>query len=192
MTRALYLIGAPGTGKTTLLAAWTARYKPGPAQRLHRLLWAEPLTLAGQPLGYRLGQTRHPFGGTDTLGMAVNPDAVEWAAFHPLPPLVCGEGARLANTAFLVALAARTRLLVVHLTADTAHDRQTERAQRHGLTPQSEAWTKGATTRATNLAHRLPDLGVDVAHLDTTHLTPAEASTALTALAQAAHSQAIA
>lgn len=179
MTRALYVIGAPGTGKTTLVAEWTRRYRPLPATRLHKQLWAEPLTLAGRLIGYRLGKTRGTFSGTDALGMAVNPDATEWALTADLPLIIVGEGQRLANLKFLTALHSRTDLTVAYLTCSVADQRRAQRAQQTGVL-QDDTWVTAATTRARNLAANLLGQGITVTTIDTTHTNPTDAARLLT------------
>lgn len=177
MTRATYLIGPPGVGKTTLARALMARYKVEKPHRVHGQLWGERLLIGTSPIGLHLGKTRTTFGGTDALGMAVNTDACTWANTATLPPLIIGEGQRLANLKFLTALHNRTNLTLIYLTATNTHDRRAERAARTG-TPQDPTWVQAAETRARNLAAAALSAGIHVRTIDTTHLTPQQVAQA--------------
>jgi len=152
---ALYIIGEPGVGKTTLMNGLLTNYRRGDARRLGGLLWGEPLHLSGQPLGVVLGRARGAFSGTDALGMAVQRDAVRWAR-HEAEGEVYGEGQRLANVAFLTALAERGRVLVLHLWGPAVAERQ----RRARGSQQAPSWLLGSRTRAVNLAAALRSEGI--------------------------------
>lgn len=173
MTRAVYLVGPPGVGKTTLMRELKAPYLEGPAERAwdRSLLWLTPLYAADRMAGVELGRTRDAFGGTDALGMAVMPQAKAWMEAAPLPGLVLGEGARLGTVPFLDLLASRADLTVVHLTAKPAAltARRLARGSR-----QDPTWMRGAESRARNTADQLRAGGVRVRTLDATDATPAE------------------
>jgi hypothetical protein len=156
VTRSIYLLGAPGVGKSTTLTAVLDHlgYARGDAERLHGLLWGQPLVLGSDQVGVELGRQRDAFSGTDALGMAVAPDALAWVEMmrkvggHTAGiELVVAEGARLGIVKFLVALAAASDLTLVHLHADddTLDARCTQRGSN-----QSPAWRRGAATRAEN------------------------------------------
>ncbi len=158
MTDSLYLLGAPGVGKSTVLAALMdrigVRTRPDSEQMWGRLRGHGLYSVAtGEERGWYLGKMRDQFPGTDGLSMAVAPDARAWAAdlgiVHPdiAPMYVFGEGARLGNVGFLDALGASTRLHVVHLTA--SEERLTERREERGST-QTPSWMRGAATGARN------------------------------------------
>lgn len=172
--RSVYLVGAPGVGKSTLMTRLLAAWFVLPDEPLNGLLRGHPLVSRsdGETPGVYLGRQRRSYPGTDALSMGVSPDAVTWAAFHPLPAVVLGEGARLGTGKFLGTLAARTDLLLVHLRADP----EALAARRAGRgSDQNEAWTRGVRTaarRAADQAAAWP--GVRVLDLDTTSLTPGE------------------
>ena len=152
--RAVYVVGAPGVGKST---AVDLAFPPlGEPERVGSLLWVERIER-----GLRLGRTRSEFGGTDALGMAVNPEAVVWAESAVLPALVVGEGARLATSTFLGALAERGDLRVVHLVADPRR-----LAERRADRTQDVAWQRGATTRADRIAAAFGATTLDTTDLD--------------------------
>lgn len=163
---AVYLVGEPGVGKTTVMNELSSHYDVGPAVRLRGQLWGEPLT-GGGASGVRLGRTRGTFSGTDALGMSVNPDAVAWAAEDTLPAIVFGEGARLANEKFLFTLAMRAKTLVVLLTAANAAERRRERGS-----DQNPTWIKGRATASYRIFEKCLNSGIPALPIDTTNMEP--------------------
>lgn len=190
---ALYLIGPPGSGKSTVMTQVQAQLdlETGPWRRLRPDLKgefrAEPLLdMFGREVGLSLGITRPEFSGTDALSMSTHPEACTWAEELPeegRPPLVLGEGARLSTKRFLTALDAVSDLTVGYLyaPADVLDARcaaretgATFKARRAGARSQSGTFRRGAATRAVNLRDALRDeLGVRVLSLDTTKSSPA-------------------
>ena len=171
MTRAIYIVGEPGAGKTTTVQTYLQQYDKQPAIRLHRQLWAEPLIHDDKLTGFHLGKTKDTFSGTDALGMAVNPDAITWLQTAHLPPFIIGEGQRLANQHFITQLNQRTQLTLIHLTANNAAQRRQTRG-----TNQNPTWIKAAISRATNITNLATQQGRHVTELNTQHLTPQQAA----------------
>ena len=164
---AVYLVGAPGVGKTTVMDVLLGGADRGAPERVgDGVLRVEPLRRAGDLVGVHLGVTRPEFGGTDGLGMAVAPDAVRWLDDPDAPyarERVWGEGARLGIPAFLRALSARGPTTVVLLTLDA--EALAERlAGRNG--DQDPTWRKGAATRAENAAIAAAAAGAEVWRVD--------------------------
>lgn len=164
--RILYLIGGPGTGKSTLMQTLTAGAVRAPQTR--SALPHELLRFPGHdaPTGAELGIRRPDFPGTDTLSMSINPTAVSsltdgtWNGLHTL----YGEGDRLANTAFLSAAHKHHQLHVVYLRTDPRT--VLERCASRGST-QDVSWLRGRITKAERLAGRLDSAGIRVQELDT-------------------------
>lgn len=153
MSGMLYVIGQPGAGKTTAVKAMWQR-SPGRVVREGQMGWTDrtdPEAADGLPeYAVELGWQRDTFGGTDALGMGVQPHAVAWATACTAD-LIVGEGDRLANQGFLTAVAGTGRKVLVVF---VAVDDQTAAARRAARgTSQAPTWVKGRQTKARNLAH---------------------------------------
>lgn len=184
MSRALYLVGAPATGKSTTLLAVVDRL--GGELATERTLWpghngvfkGMPIhsIVDGEELGVYLGnlgtKKRVGFPGTDGLSMAAPPVAVEWAWRCPeLPELILGEGARLSTDAFMQALALNTELVVGHLLAP--QEVLDARCEQRGSN-QAATFRRAAATRAGRAAEAAEAAGARVIRVDTTVTGPQE------------------
>ena len=162
MTRAAYILGGAGAGKSTFTAQLLDGLLRGEDMGELEDLWAKRnakalVTLRGHRLfapdgsapGLYLGCWRESFPGTDGLDRASSATGVDWLfnSEVELPDYIVAEGATLATRPFLGALAARTELLVVHLHApdDVKRERFAERGSN-----QAESFWKGTATRAAN------------------------------------------
>lgn len=182
MTTAIYLVGATGSGKSTVMRAlldqlglatgdWFKIW-PSPSRAEFR---GEPLEdiVTGEARGLSLGVTRGEFSGTDAIGLASHGEAMNWLNEAPeLPSLILGEGARLGTPLFLTKLSLRTDLTVGHLTVPERV--QEERLQRRWAAQEapsgrSEAFRKGTRTRAINAT---AGVAFRVVELDTSELDP--------------------
>jgi ribose 1,5-bisphosphokinase PhnN len=172
--RLIYVVGPPGSGKSTLMAGLTAGLirVPTTDARLPR----DELYSNGLRVGVELGRQRGDFSGTDALAMNIHPLACAWVAATTVP-LIFGEGQRLGTRGFLSAAAGAGRLVdLIHLDppAEVCAARRAARGSR-----QQETWVRGATTRATRLASEAPSVpGVRVIRV-TDHGSAADTSTRL-------------
>jgi hypothetical protein len=152
-----YLIGSPGAGKSTLMAALTdgLEFTPGKVGLVAFKHYRDP---DGRTVAAELGAAHDLFPGTDRLSMAVQPDAVAWVQAAPAP-FVFGEGDRLATIGFLEAFAQACDQGLTVLWLDTPDD--VARGRSAGRSSQNEGWQKGRRSKVRRLAAVLP-----VARLD--------------------------
>tara|TARA_R110000744_G_scaffold42497_2_gene95913 strand:+ start:217 stop:738 length:522 start_codon:yes stop_codon:yes gene_type:complete len=139
--KSAYVIGAPGTGKSTMMRSWLGEGLPivglGFACTQHH----------GGVL--QLGASHPTFPGTDRLSMGVMPKALDLVASSPAP-FVIGEGDRLASLKFLQALSDASSsftLIYAQCPPDVAEERREARGGR-----QSKSWIKGRDTKSRRLA----------------------------------------
>lgn len=141
MRHLLYIIGVPGAGKSTLMAALVR----GKRRRVLR----EPVLHTRYEDGLvQLGRERAESSGTDALAMNASP-FVRAALEAGVWGRVVGEGDRLAHPGFFhAAEAAGYKLEVVHLRVPdgVADDRRAERGS-----TQNETWLQGRRTKVANL-----------------------------------------
>jgi ribose 1,5-bisphosphokinase PhnN len=165
--RLRYLVGVPGAGKSTLMAALTADMPAAEEQYGHGL-WLR--WLGAPPRAVELGRRRERFSGTDALGMAVMPVACAWIADATVP-LVLAEGDRLASMKFLSAAAAAGRAVeLVWLDVPP----ECARARRHARgSAQDATWLAGRETKVRNLVRLARAAGMTVTGLDATASTDA-------------------
>lgn len=150
--RLCYLIGVPGAGKSTAMAAvlepWTAPGVVGAEE--HRLPFAH--RVLPHPLMFtvvELGRQREGgFPGTDSLSMAVQPRVVKWLAECQYE-VVVGEGDRLGNIGFLDTahrLGWEVRLAVLACLPEVAAERRRLRGS-----DQSVPWLLSRQTKVFNV-----------------------------------------
>lgn len=153
MTTLAYLLGPPGSGKTTVTrelarrAGWVTQPVAG------RFPYQMHTDRDGNPQAVTLGKDSPPFGGTDTLSWTVADTLGLWLTGAPAP-LVIGEGDRLATPRFLdqAALLVNVRLFYLNTPPEVCAARRALRAERHGLRLQNPEWVKGRATKHARLA----------------------------------------
>lgn len=150
-----YVIGEPGVGKTTLLAAATEglEWYVGTKPFVH-VVYDKPNVAE---LGPRKG---NGFSGTDGLSMSASPKVVGWLTMAPFPNIL-GEGDRLSSGKFFTSVVEQGyHLTVVHLTAPPGilDERRRVRAEMLHTPMQNETWLKGRQTKVANLAEQWADV----------------------------------
>jgi hypothetical protein len=148
--KVLYVIGLPGSGKTSMVEAALEMTcmppkpmleEPVPHTRYDDWLW-------------HIGKPRDAFGGTDTLSMGIQPTAIRWVGdIDGECDVLLGEGDRLANDGFF---AACPNLTIIYLDTPLwlARQRGADRAESLGRKPQDASWWKGRVTKVDNLIAR--------------------------------------
>lgn len=156
----IYLIGPPGSGKSTLMKELTSRWSRTPAETgLTRDLLLSRQTCSLEAV--ELGRRRPHFAGTDALGQSVIAEAIQWMIGQSETDLVFAEGARLGNRRFLAtSAAAGYAVLLGFLDHANTPDWRAARERRLGRA-QNPSWVAGRGTAARNLAGDPPD-GVTV------------------------------
>ena len=150
----IYLVGQPGSGKSTLMVKLTAqfdRHSIAPAE--HYPVAHDVLTdkKTGAVVAAEIGKQRELFSGTDALASSVIDKAAPWVASQPYP-LVLAEGARLANKRFLeAAMAGGYHVTLVLLDHPDAEKWRAKRSKEIGKV-QNEGWVKGRLSASRNLA----------------------------------------
>jgi chloramphenicol 3-O-phosphotransferase len=140
--RVVYLIGEPGSGKTTLMRELMAPYEPTlHAKPFMHISYEHPTERVVQ-----IGRDRGTFSGTDALSMGVQPLALAWLPWCDYDTILA-EGDRLANDAFFKASEAAGGLILVHIDtpAVVCAARRAERGN------QNESWVQGRITKTQKL-----------------------------------------
>ena len=175
MSQSVYIVGAPGTGKSTLMDLLVSGLglEWGPPEKMRREVFVHTLLAEGEVRGVYLGVHRPEFPGTDALSASVHPQAVTWLQTAELPPLVLAEGVKLSSPKFLVHLDRVSPLLLVHLTSDPDTTAARVEGREHQL---SKQYCAAGRTRAANVAETMSALGVPVLTIDTGETSPGEAA----------------
>lgn len=143
LPKLVYLIGAPGTGKTEVIRQ-LMKGKPWKKKRATELLDSH---ISGDMRVLGLYSEKEVFAGTDKLSMAVSPKAVDWIKSQPTE-FIIGEGDRLNNREFFEAAETFGELEIIELTVS-----EKERARRYKArgSNQSEEFIQRVLTKCENI-----------------------------------------
>jgi len=142
----VYLIGEPGSGKTTLVQELFKGYEHNAVDVIcphiiHTSTEQRPAVIV------ELGKSRDEFGGTDALAMNIQPKALEFLRVCP-HNLVIAEGDRLGNQKFFDAVTEMGWTLeTVYLKPPKDISARRENRGSH----YSLSWLKGRQTKIGNL-----------------------------------------
>ena len=146
----IYLIGMPGTGKSTVMkklltsiGGWS-RDKPIDLLDTH---------VSGNLRVLGKYEESEVFSGTDRLSMAVAPKAIEWLSTNPDETII-GEGDRLNNKAFFEKAKELGELHIIHLTVS---DDERERRYKERGSEQSDKFIQTVSTKCKNIAEHFGD-----------------------------------
>ena len=144
MNRLLGIIGAPGTGKTTLVREWM-KSREWSTDRPVDLLDTH---VSGDIRLLGKYQNDDVFGGTDKLSMAVQPKAVEYLD-NPSRVTVF-EGDRLTSIKFFEAAKSKgfdIKIIQLTVPSSVREERYKERGSE-----QNETWLNGRLTKVKNVS----------------------------------------
>lgn len=144
----IYIVGIPGTGKSTIVKQFMANFENWTHDRPIDLLDTH---LSGNVRVLGKYVPEKTFSGTDLLSMAVAPKAVEWISTKP-DEFIIGEGDRLNNAGFFTA--AGDDLTIIHLTVS---DAERERRYRQRGSDQSEKFIQTTRTKCKNILEKFGD-----------------------------------
>lgn len=141
----IYIIGYPGSGKSTLVKELLQGI-PILGQV------TKPFAMVHYRCGVQLGSNRKRFPGTDALAMNVQPKVLKWLGEdYPWCSVVLGEGDRLANASFFEGVkAAGWELTIAHL-AVSKQLAQERCAARQST--QKQSWWEGRVAKVDNLVN---------------------------------------
>jgi len=144
MNKLLGIIGAPGTGKTTLVREWM-KSRQWSTDRPIDLLDSH---VSGDVRLLGKYQNDDVFGGTDKLSMAVQPKAVEYLD-NPSRVTVF-EGDRLTSIKFFES--AKSKGFDIKIIQLTVPDSVREERYKERGSEQNETWLNGRLTKVKNVA----------------------------------------
>lgn len=147
----LYLIGSPGSGKSTLFAELLKGLECRIGLRSSDNPVPPHVVYPGHAV--QLGAVRESFSGTDAMAMNVQPSVLKWLMpmnyfYSGLP--VIAEGDRLANAAFFNQVVANGVNLSV-LLMDCPEEEAVRRRAARGSN-QNPSWLKGRVTKVQRLS----------------------------------------
>lgn len=160
MRRCIWIVGAPGSGKTTVVRGLLGPFSEWQHNPIPKWTFAGNVCAAGHYFG-------NPFDGADTIPLNGWRPAMEfWAEHLRLRyDVTLLDGDRLSHQAcldFVKANAVAAHAIVLRLPMDLAGERSAAHARQYGLPPQTEKWAKGRRTKAARFAELLPSTIIDV------------------------------
>jgi GTPase SAR1 family protein len=162
---AIYIVGSPGVGKSTLMKSLIAN-----------LTFSEKVSLEGTFYGHEfdngvyLGLFRDEYPGTDGLVLTCAPDAEKYVSSTEAPILI-GEGSKFTYARFFQSMTVNRTLIIIKLIA-SRQELEARRKQRNSN--QNPSWLKATDTRIFKALNNVNN--VQVLTLDTNKLSPAMVS----------------
>ena len=139
----IYLIGEPGSGKSTLIREFTKDWEAQPFKTpIPHIVYS----FNGEVMAVQLGADHPTFPGTDRLSYSVHAKATAFVSDSPFATII-GEGDRLTTTGFITGVTGRNIVLVL---LDAERATLAERRNTRG-TEQNETWLRSRRTKVNNL-----------------------------------------
>lgn len=183
MSRSLYLVGAPGSGKSVVMREVVdlLGLEVGPIESI----WPHVAVTRLGDNAWQWGMVRDEFPGTDALSTRAPSCAREYLEQDGrLPELTLGEGAKLSSLRFILTLDYLSPVTMIYLTAepDDLAQRLASRdagevgkyPKRRGRAAPTLSYRQGAATRAANRFAEATALGLPTLQIDTSGRTPRE------------------
>jgi hypothetical protein len=164
--KTIYIIGAPGSGKTSLATSFKLTW--GRSTEIAKP-FAHEMFYFGARFNVSLGKNNPPFSGTDTLSNTVINLVTKvypsWKAMGQVETIL-GEGDRLATDSMMNLAKEHSDLFLFYLDTpeELANERRTKRAEAHKLKLQNPSWVKGRKTKHERLAERFGAFQLDGTH----------------------------
>lgn len=155
--RMIYLVGQPGSGKSTLMAALTKGLVRSPMDDPGTLVPHDVLVdrVTSSVVGAEIGKQRGAFSGTDALASSIINKAVPWVQTQPYD-LLLAEGARLANKRFIDAATDAGYAVMLGLLDHDAQETWRKRRSKALGREQNLSWVQGRLTASRRLAAAYP------------------------------------
>lgn len=162
--RTVYVIGYPGSGKSTAVAGVLDVLGAGVGLAVEKPVPHLRYKADGRSV-WEMGRRREAFSGTDALAMSIQPVAVRWvqALVDPgasAPDVLIGEGDRLATRGFLDACPGLT-LVRLSVPLEVVTERATARALMLGRSAQDPSWFRGRVTKVDRVAAHYDSIEID-------------------------------
>ena len=146
----VYLIGYPGSGKTTLVSSYLNQFKLVEQNKtpIKHEFYVNEQGLRVLHLGWR----SEVFGGTDMMPNSAISVAVPWLTGEDAPQydVLIGEGDRLASKVFFDTV--KPIIVFLNTPPEVCEANRKARAEKHGITKvPSPTWIKARITKTNNL-----------------------------------------
>jgi len=146
----IYLIGIPGTGKSTVIKELMTHFDNWKLERPIELLDSH---ISGNVRILGKYHDEEIFSGTDKLSMSVVPNAIDWISTNP-DEVIIGEGDRLNNKSFFEEAQKHGDLHIIYLSVS---DKERIRRYDERGSEQSRTFIQTVTTKCNKISSHFGD-----------------------------------